>query len=225
MPTWAIAFLAVLTFPGIGAAQAPGGPAEPLPEAIPLFPLPDVTLLPNTTQPFHIFETRYRAMVADALATDSIIGMVALRPGYESEYEGRPEVYEMGCAGVIVSANELPDGRYAITVRGLVKFRILQEDQSRSYRLADVEELVEAAASDRALLEQRRRQLEEAVRSAYPGAPLPPATASHEEAVDGLSLLLPLDPAQRQELLEADGPAERASMLIRLLGAEVRASA
>ena len=187
-----------------------------LPASIPIFPLQDVTLFPHTTQPFHIFEARYRAMVADALEGDSIIGMILLQPGNEAEYEGRPPVYAVGCAGVIIAAEELPDGRYNIVLGGLVKFRVLSEDASRPYRLAEVEALPEAV-SDRPLLAQRRQQLEEALLSVSPGMQLPPSDISDEEVVDGLSLILPLEPAERQELLEADGPVERALRLIRRL--------
>ena len=52
-----------------------------LPPTIPIFPLPNVVLFPNVFLPLHIFESRYRAMVSDALAGDRIIGMVLLQPG------------------------------------------------------------------------------------------------------------------------------------------------
>ena len=61
-----------------------------LPPTIPIFPLPNVVLFPNVFLPLHIFESRYRAMVKDALASDRIIGMVLLQPGFEANYEGRP---------------------------------------------------------------------------------------------------------------------------------------
>ena len=213
---WAIALIAVLCTPGSGAAQSGSAAAVTLPATIPIFPLQDVVLFPNSTRPLHIFEPRYRAMVADALEGDSIIGMILLQPGNEAEYEGRPPVYAVGCAGVIIAAEELPDGRYNIVLGGLVKFRVLSEDARRPYRLAEVEALPEAV-SDRPLLAQRRQQLEEALLSVSPGMQLPPSDLSDEEVVDGLSLVLPLEPAERQELLEADGPVERALRLIRRL--------
>jgi Lon protease-like protein len=218
-----IALLAMLSAPSPGTAQSASAAAESLPAAIPIFPLPDLALFPNTIQPFHIFEPRYRAMVADALEGDSIIGLVVLQPGYEAEYEGRPPVYALGCAGVIAASERLPDGRYNIAVRGLVKFRIIGEDESRPYRLATVEALPEAEASDRELLASRRRQVEAAVRSAFPRAALPPPEFPDERAIDGLSIILPLEPEERLELLEADGPLERAASLVRLLRGSVRA--
>mgnify|MGYP001156639005 CR=1 FL=1 len=223
---WPLALVAILCIPRSGAAQDdPVAPAT-LPVSIPIFPLQDVTLFPHSTQPFHIFEPRYRAMVEDALAGDSIIGMVMLEPGHDAEYEGRPPVYAVGTAGLIVAAERLPDGRYNIVLTGIAKFRILGEDQSRLYRLAEVESIPEPVESgDRALLGRRRRQVEDAVRAVFPGAELPPAAVSDEEVIDGLSLALPLEPSQRRLLLEADGPLERALSLIELLRPQSRADA
>ncbi|HUP50902.1 MAG TPA: LON peptidase substrate-binding domain-containing protein [Longimicrobiales bacterium] len=214
---WMVVVAALLALPAGGVAQGAPAGSEPLPATVPIFPLPDVTLLPNSTQPFHIFEPRYRAMVADALAGDSIIGMVVLQPGREADYQGRRPVYAIGCAGVVVAAELLPDGRYDIVLRGLTRFTILQEDASRPYRLAEVEELVEAPVTDRDLLASRRQQLEAAVRTAFPRAPTLRADLSHEEVIDGLSIALPMAPAQRLELLQADGPLERAAILVRVI--------
>src|SRR5688572_4815088 len=117
-----------------------------LPATIPIFPLPNAVLFPNVFMPLHVFEMRYRAMVADALAGDRIIGMVLLKPGFERDYEGRPPVYPIGCAGVITHSEALPDGRFNIVLRGIEKFRISSEDASRPYRLAQVEPLPELLA-------------------------------------------------------------------------------
>jgi uncharacterized protein len=86
-------------------------------DLLPLFPLPNVVLFPNVFLPLHIFEPRYREMVADALASDRMIGMVLLRPGWERNYEGRPPVYPIGCSGVMTHAERLRDGRYDIVLR------------------------------------------------------------------------------------------------------------
>jgi Lon protease-like protein len=110
-------------------------------DLLPIFPLPNVVLFPNVFLPLHIFEPRYRDMVADALSADRLIGMVLLRPGWESDYEGRPPVYRTGCSGVITHAERLPDGRYNIVLRGLERFGILDEDHGCSYRRALIEPL------------------------------------------------------------------------------------
>src|ERR1700674_5551819 len=136
-----------------------------LPAEIPLFPLPNVVLFPAALLPLHIFEPRYRAMVSDALEGERLIGMVMLCPGWETNYEGTPPVYPVGCAGFITHADRLPDGRYNIVLRGLEKFRIVHERRARdgaeTYRMAGVESIVEAAAHRTAgTLNDARKRLE-----------------------------------------------------------------
>ncbi|MCY4077565.1 MAG: LON peptidase substrate-binding domain-containing protein, partial [Acidobacteria bacterium] len=180
---------------------------------------PDVMLFPNVSRPLHIFEPRYRAMVADALAGDGLIGMVTLQPGYESDYEGRPPVFGIGCAGRITEVEELPDGRYLIVLRGLVKFRILDEDRSRPYRLAHVEALPELVDdAELAALGELRGTLEAILTAARGGAPAP-AALPDEDLVNGLAQYAPIDPRERQRLLEAPGPLARARALVDLFRA------
>jgi len=88
-------------------------------EFLPLFPLPTTVLFPNVFLPLHVFEPRYRDMMADALTGDRLIGMVLLREGWQRDYEGRPPVYQIGCSGVITHAEKLADGRYNLVLRGL----------------------------------------------------------------------------------------------------------
>ncbi len=108
---------------------------------IPLFPLPGVVLLPGTMLPLHIFEPRYRAMVADALAGNRMIGMAKLKPGWE-EVEECPAVHEVGGAGEIVESERLEDGRYNILLEARFRYRILgEEPEGTLYRTASVEEI------------------------------------------------------------------------------------
>jgi Lon protease-like protein len=114
--------------------------------AAPIFPLPDVTLFPRTLLPLHIFEARYRAMVADALARDRKICMVRLRPGYETSYAGKPDVFAVGGVGEIVSCERLANGRFDLALRGECRVRLLQERPSDTlYRLVVVERIEDVA--------------------------------------------------------------------------------
>ena len=101
-------------------------------DLLPLFPLPTAVLFPNVFLPLHVFEPRYREMVADALNSDRLIGMALLRPGWEADYDGRPAVYPVGCSGVITHVERLADGRYNIVLRGLDRFRIVDEDRTQA---------------------------------------------------------------------------------------------
>lgn len=102
---------------------------------LPMFPLPDVVLFPHTLLPLHIFEPRYREMVKDCLDGDRRLAMALLRPGWESDYYGRPPVYPIAGAGEIVQHEELPDGRYNILVRGTMRIGVLAEvPTEKAYR-------------------------------------------------------------------------------------------
>jgi hypothetical protein len=192
-----------------------------LPPTIPIFPLPNVVLFPNVFLPLHIFEARYRAMVADALAGDRIIGMSLLQPGYESDYEGRPAVYAVGCAGVVTHAEPLADGRYNIVLHGIEKYRITGEDVSKPYRLAHVQAIPDMTSGDDRLALRRQRQRLEAVLAAAVersgSDPKFPPAIPDEDLVNALSQYLELQPIERQALLECDGIVERCRALIELL--------
>ena len=192
-----------------------------LPPTIPIFPLPNVVLFPNVFLPLHIFEPRYRAMVRDALANDRIIGMVLLQPGFESNYEGRPRVYPVGCAGVITHSEPLPDGRFNIVLRGLEKFRMTGEDTSRPYRLAHIDAVPEVASdTDCATIRQHRRKLEGLLAAATEHRRTEtrlPSTVPDQDLVNALAQYAAFEPIERQALLECDGPLSRCLALIELL--------
>ena len=196
-----------------------------LPAAIPLFPLPDAVLFPTVGLPLHIFEPRYREMVADALEGDRIIGMVLLRPGWEGHYDDRPAIYPVGCAGLITHAERLPDGRYNIILRGLEKFRVRREDDSRAYRLAEVEPIMEALSeADRDVVRAERRRLEVLLVPQPEGRgvdPKVPPSMGDEELVNALAQYLELEVVEKQALLERDGLLARCRSLIELLEMKV----
>src|SRR4029077_11260038 len=113
----------------------------------------------------HVFEPRYKAMIADALKGDRIVGMVLLRPGYEKDYERSPSVFQVGCAGVINEVEELPNGEYNIVLGALTKYRITREEASRPYRIAHVTAIADDTASaDTTTLHMRRERLEALVK-------------------------------------------------------------
>jgi uncharacterized protein len=205
-------------------------------DLLPLFPLPNVVLFPNVFLPLHIFEPRYREMVADAIASDRMIGMALLRPGWERDYEGRPPVYRVGCSGVITHFEKLPDGRYNMVLRGLDRFQILEEDHDRSYRRAVIEPLAERplAADDRAVIRRQRSRLElllsPAAEKALELGETPagagaaratdsamPAAMSDEDTVNALAQYLDFEPLEKQALLEQPSLRARAESLVELL--------
>jgi len=191
-------------------------------DLLPLFPLPNVVLFPNVFLPLHIFEPRYREMVADAVASDRMIGMVLLRPGWERDYEGRPAVYPVGCSGVLTHVERLPDGRYNLVLRGLERFRIVDEDHALSYRRANIEPLLEKqlTAEDRAVIRRQRAKLESMLAPAVErvGADSAmPSSMSDEDLVNALAQYLDLEALEKQALLERPCLRTRAEALVELL--------
>ena len=191
-----------------------------LPRRIALFPLPNVVLFPSVFLPLHIFEPRYRQMVADALDGDRLIGMVLLRSGEAGRGSPNPPVFPVGCAGRITHVAALPDGRYNIVLRGVERFRIEDEDRSRAYRIAAIDALPESPVDDgcEERLRAGRRRLEAMLGRLKAGAEsrIPPGMTD-AELINVLSQCLEFEPIERQALLEKDDPCARCATLIDLL--------
>lgn len=181
------------------------------PRRIPLFPLPGVVLMPGTMLPLHIFEPRYRTMVADALAGDRTIGMAMLYPGWEAGGDD-PRIYAVGGAGEIVESEELEDGRYNILLEGRFRYRVIEETPANPYRIARVEEVRSVPFPDpgeeqrvtraaAALFGNVSRELE------LP--PLPDEVFSPERLASEIALRLRYTPPELQAILETDSLASR----------------
>ena len=202
------------------------GPFPMLPSTIPLFPLPDVVLFPSVFLPLHIFEPRYRQMLADALRGDQIIGMVLLKGGRD-DIEEPPPVYPIGCAGLVSHAETLQDGRSNIILHGVQRFRVVEEATDRAYRRAQIEPLPEAVSPTiRAEVRQARKQLETLLAGRLDtagGELMVPGDMADEDLVNALAQYLDFDPVEKQALLERDNAASRSKALIELI--ELRALA
>jgi Lon protease-like protein len=129
-----------------------------------LFPLPNLVLFPGVVQGLHVFEPRYRQMTADALASDSLIALVLLRPGWEDDYDGTPAIERVACLGRVGWHERLADGRYNLRLRGVARVRILEEiPTDRLYRTARVDPIAETAPGEIAELAALRRRLADAI--------------------------------------------------------------
>jgi uncharacterized protein len=211
-----LALLAHLSPEALAQAESP----SVIPAEIPLFPLPETSLFPGVSRPFLIFEPRYREMIADALKGDKIIGMVRLRPGFEKDYEGRPPIYDVGCAGTIEKYEELPDGRYVILLRGLTTFRLVSENGARKpYRVARIEVVPELLKDDdRVALSTLRNRIEKLLYTVLPfGADPPDPSLEDDEFVNLVAQNLGMPEATRQDLLERNSVVDRARALADLL--------
>lgn len=196
--------------------------ASDLPRVIPVFPLDGALLLPHGQLPLIIFEPRYLNMVDDAMSGERMIGMIQPRPGGDRE---RPNLAEIGCLGRITSFAETSDGRYLITLTGLCRFKVRQEQPMRGpYRMVEAdfapfaEDLRPIRDDDgfdrmrflrvlKAFLERHSLDIDWDTAKTAPG----------EALVNSLSMLLPFDAAEQQALLEAMTFAERRKALMALM--------
>ncbi len=178
---------------------------------IPLFPLPGVVLLPGTLLPLHIFEPRYREMVAHALAAERTIGMAMLKPGVEID-EGRSPIYPMGGAGEIVDSERLEDGRYNILLEGKFRYRVLKEMPGTPFRIAEVEEVDSqpfANPEEEERVSRLASGLFAAVAPEIDLSPLPEEDLSAERLASEIAIRLRYSPHELQAFLEIDSVAAR----------------
>ncbi len=94
-----------------------------LPNKIPVFPLSNFIIFPETTVPLNIFEPRYLQMIDDAMKGSKMIGIIQPK----KQNQTIPSLYDIGCAGKITNYNETDDGRYIIVLSGISRFKIIQE--------------------------------------------------------------------------------------------------
>ena len=202
-----------------------------LPETLAIFPLAKAVLLPRQILPLNIFEPRYLAMVEDALKSDRHIGMIQPRSG-DAGTDPVP-LYGTGCAGRITAFQETDDGRILINLKGVCRFRVLEELSGekgyrrvrpdwQSYR-SDLDEPGDMVMDSEQLentlriyLEQHNLQASwEIMRDLPPG-----------QLVDFLIMHLPLAVEEKQTLVEMPGSAERGRKLLTLLeaAAEVKSA-
>jgi Lon protease-like protein len=187
-------------------------PERPDLSSVPLFPLPNVVLLPRAVLPLHIFEERYKTMTADALAGDRQVAMALLRPGWEKDYYHRPAIEPVVCIGTILSHERLPDGKYNFLLQGHTRARVtreLNDSVHRPYRVAHLDPIVETNALEIDLQDERERLTRLFRATALGGTPmgrqfrqLLAGTARTGDVADLVAYNYVEDVALKQSLLE-----------------------
>ena len=127
---------------------------------VPLFPLPNVVLMPRAVLPLHVFEERYKEMTRHALEGDRRVAMALLRPGWEKNYYSRPAIEPVVCVGTILAHEKLPDGKYNFLLQGTHRARILSEVGQGPYRQARLVRVAEVPIDEAELAAQRRRMID-----------------------------------------------------------------
>jgi len=204
------------------------GPFDPtyeeLPAVLPVFPLAGVLLLPSGKLPLNIFERRYLAMTRDSLSNGRMIGMI--QPTGLGDTANGPALYPTGCVGRIISFAETDDGRYLITLHGVIRFRIKQElDLLHGFRRVTPDyapfrgDLAEAAESIDDIGRARiLKALQRYFRVNYVSANWEAIKKMDDlTLVTTIAMSCPFEPTDKQALLESEGLAARGQVLAALL--------
>lgn len=184
---------------------------------LPIFPLPNCVLLPGGLLPLHVFEPRYRELTRHCLASHHLMGIARLRPGYEQTYYGRPPVYDRIGVGKIICSEELPDGRFALLLRGVARVEIARElEVHRAFRTVEAQLLEDAYSDDGEVIDHHHKLIDLCDRLAevieQGGGQLRDLVRAFEApgaCADAVAAALIMDCDERQELLEAIDPKIR----------------
>jgi uncharacterized protein len=186
---------------------------------LPMFPLGTV-LFPHVVLPLHVFEPRYRALTRDVLARDQEFGVVLIERG--SEVGGGDVRFDVGTVAHVVQASELPDGRYALAVVGVQRFRVVQWLPDDPYPRAEIVEVTDSVGGGDA---HEFQPVVTALRELWPlqqraqglpaHTPIPRVELSPdaEQASFEIAALAPLGPLDAQRVLELTNTNERFRLL------------
>ncbi len=198
--------------------------AEDLPAEFAVFPLEGALLLPRGKLPLNIFEPRYLAMTEDALAAGRMFGMIQPDPSGRPGPCG-PALYRVGCLGRLSSFSETDDGRYLITLTGVIRFSVAVElAVQRGYRRVrgDVSAYLADLHTEPHPISVEREALVAALRGYFARRGFEAnwdaiRRIPNDMLVITLAMICPFEPAEKQALLEAETEADRAVALLALL--------
>ncbi|HET8647014.1 MAG TPA: LON peptidase substrate-binding domain-containing protein, partial [Vicinamibacteria bacterium] len=155
---------------------------------------------------------------ADALDSHRAIGMVLLKPGWEADYQGRPAVYPVGCAGLIERCERFEDGRYNLLLKGVARFRVASEKPGLPYRVAEARYSGDIMGALEALDGLRDRVSASLKKIGHAAALLDAQSRlPHDVFVNAACQALDLSPVEKQSLLDCDSISERYGRLLEIL--------
>jgi hypothetical protein len=198
--------------------------AEDLPSEFPVFPLAGALLLPRGKLPLSIFEPRYKALVEDALGLRRMFGMIQPDPTHP-DGPGGPALFRIGCLGRMSAFSETDEGRYQITLTGVIRFAVVAELQGRrGYRRmrGDVTPFLGDLDLSPKHIEVERDTLLTALRGYFTHRGVEAnwdaiKRLGDDILVTTLAMVCPFEPVEKQALLEAGTAVEQAEMLLTLL--------
>lgn len=193
-----------------------------LPNELPVFPLSNAIFFPKTLLPLNIFEPRYKQMTEHAVEGNKLIGMV--QSNQNIDHKGTPEVYNIGCVGYIEFHSSTPDGRYLINLKGISRFKIKEEINTKSlYRkfivdykdfASDFDETKIKNIDTIGLIDKTKKLFEQyqlstdwkIVEKVEP-----------EQLINSLSMICPFTISEKQRLLETKDIIDRNEVLNKII--------
>jgi ATP-dependent Lon protease len=192
---------------------------------LPLFPLPQVVLFPRALLPLHVFEPRYRRMIADLMDTHGALAVVLVPDPADVDRDGQPRLAQIAGAGVVLEHQRLPDGRSNILVSGRARVRLDELPFVPPYRRARATVLhdlpTQVPDTERAALAAAATAFVSAVKKRDPSFSfeLPPSLEPGAVA-DLCAHHLLIDAGVRQELLCELDPRARVRRVTEELAAQ-----
>jgi Lon protease-like protein len=195
-----------------------------LPKILPIFPLSNFIIFPKTTVPLNIFEPRYIDMINDSMKSNKLIGMV--QPKKTIDNLTPPILHNIGCLGRISSFKETEDGRFLIELKGLIRFKIINEiNSAKKYRECEVnfenfnhdldEKKEELKFSDLELIFKDLKSLFEKKGFIINWKEL--EKQSLDETINALAMASPFSLEEKQVLLEAENLNIRKNKIAEIL--------
>jgi ATP-dependent Lon protease len=173
-----------------------------------LFPLP-IVLVPTERVPLHVFEPRYKELVAECLERDDEFGIVLQKEGGGT--------HEIGTRAAVAEVlRVLPDGRMHVIVEGRSRFRILEMGDERSFATATAENVVDEDDPPLAADVERVHELFVRLQQTVGSPAMAPERSS---TLLDFEIVARVDfgPAEKQELIEIVSPRLRYARLAELL--------
>lgn len=197
-----------------------------LPDWLPIFPLPNCVLLPQSILPLHVFEDRYRAMTRDVLAGNRLLALAQLKPCTQEQYLTlHAPIHPAVGVGRVVKVDALPDGRFNFLLQGLERVEVQTEDASGPYRRARCR-LIRARdlepSQECRILRELRQQFTSPILRAFPplakvSSILDCCTYRLADKLDAVASVVLTATAEKQQLLAMPCLAGRAEMVFNAL--------
>jgi ATP-dependent Lon protease len=202
-----------------------------LPDEIPVMTLPNVTFFPQALMPLHIFEPRYRQMLADVLATNRLFAVAGLNQamlGQENQFE---PPHRVASVGIVRACQENSDGTSNLLLQGLCRVEFLEIITDKPYRRVRAKVLTSDAPTAAEEISTLRRELSGLLRLKQKlGAPMPTEITDFlrqvndaETFVDLAAFSLCENLLVKQKLLETLNISSRLSLFSRQLKREIEA--